>query len=120
MAELIAKDRERFQRASEAATRPFLAGGAAADRTAEVLSRVVEWYVKDVDAVEAAAELGVEKPADLAAAVRSSRILRGLGLEPLGTGGIVSRASWESVRDVVSAFQRAARELDLGRPYTKF
>jgi mono/diheme cytochrome c family protein len=119
---LLEKDRARFLRANDAATRPFLTESPSAGAPpAEVLSRVIEAYVKDLGVVEAAAELGIERPEDLSTMVRSNRALRELGLAPLGQkGGTVTRASWDSIVGVVSAFQRAARELDLGRPYTKF
>jgi serine/threonine-protein kinase len=72
-----------------------------------------------VDAESVAEEIHLGTPGDLPALLRANRTLRDLGLGPLLQGGSMPRAVWESTNRVSSPMQRAARELDLGNPYTK-
>jgi serine/threonine protein kinase len=76
------------------------------------------FYIKNLGAADAAAELGLEGPDKLCERIRGSEPLRQLGLGPLAAGGTVTRAFWEALDPpLYSVFQHAAWELDQGTPY---
>ena len=82
----------------------------------EPIGAVARRYQKDLGLADAARELGLDDPRDLAAAIRSSSRLRTMGLGPLARGEVIKRAVWDSLETHLSTFQRAARELERGTP----
>jgi serine/threonine-protein kinase len=120
MAELLKEDEERFLRAAEKATGPFLRVGADKDKAIrdlpEPVSEVARLYgLQELDLGMAACELGVEKADELRGMITGNKRLRELGLAPLlKDGGVLKRADWE--RGANSLMQRVARELELGSP----
>jgi serine/threonine-protein kinase len=123
MDEKLREDGDRFLRALEKATGPFLRVGADRGRPvkefAEPVGEIGRLYrLVDLDLAAAACELDVEKPDDLRALIGASKGLRELGLAPLlQEGGAVKRADWEHV-GATSLMQRAAREIERGTPFT--
>ena len=70
-----------------------------------------------IDSARAAAELGVDDPTRVVAAVRKEEHLREpYKLTALAEGGSVSRASWESLEFLTSPFQELAGALKVGTP----
>jgi serine/threonine-protein kinase len=119
--EWVKEDADRFLRADERATGPLLKVGPDRDKDirdfAEPVGEAARLYrLVDLGPVEVAAELGLERPADLEAMLRGNRKLRELGLAPLLQGGAVKRHEWEALPGT-SLFHLAARELEVGTPF---
>lgn len=119
----LEQDRQRFLNAQFKVISPFLQGRKPGPDNAysdlpEPIGRINEYYRLDrLSATTAAAELGLPDANQLVENIRHSRPLRELGLGPLTVGGDINRADWESTIGT-SIFQRAARELDLGTPFS--
>jgi mono/diheme cytochrome c family protein len=120
-AALTKDDEDRFVAALDRAMGRFLKVGPdqgkdIRDFTDEPIGRVVRAYHRDLGLGDVAAELGLPDARRLAAAVQDNDRLREMGLGSLANGGTVKREAWASVKQRLSAFQRAARELDRGAP----
>jgi len=88
---------------------------------AEPIGFVARAYLKDLDAADAAAELGLKDPDELSVLIRANARLRQLGLGPLQDGGTIKRSEWDSLeRRFLSTFHQAAHELELGTPFRAF
>jgi serine/threonine-protein kinase len=115
------RDTLRFMAALEAATGPFLKQADDAskpiDAFPEPIAAAAHLHDADVGLEEAAKELGLSDPAQLASAIRTNIALQRLGLGPLAEGYKIPRAMWDSREDFGgSVFQVTARELGLGIP----
>jgi mono/diheme cytochrome c family protein len=119
MAALLREDEDRFLRAAEKATGPFLV-----DRTdkdwdikafGEPVSQIAQLYrLQELDLRAVACELGVAKADDLKGLIVGNPRLRQLGLGVLlKDGGGLKRDEWEKGAGF-SVMQRAAAELELG------
>ena len=125
MDSLLDKDQARFLKAVEEATGAFLKVGEDADKPIrdfpEPIAAVARSYLKDLGPEAVAADLGLKGPDELTSLVRSNVALRRLGLGPLIEGGMIKRSQWDSLSGrLISTFQDAARELDLGTPFRIF
>lgn len=121
MNKLLQKDAERFLKALEEATGPFLKVGADKDKDLKdfpepvgVLAR--QYILKELTVVDAALELGLEDATLLYAAIKTNDRLRQLGLRPLITGATIKRETWESLERFISPYQEVANTLELGTP----
>jgi serine/threonine-protein kinase len=120
-AELLQEDEERFLRAAEKATGPFLKVGAEAAKPVkdfpEPIGEIARLYtLQHLDLGAIACELAIDKPEALRGMIQGNRRLREMGLAPLlQVGGLLERPKWEAVGGF-SLMQRAARELELGTP----
>jgi serine/threonine-protein kinase len=119
--EWVKEDCDRFLRADVRVTAPFLKVGPDRDKDirdfAEPVGEVARLYrLVDLGPAEVAAELGLQKPADLEVLLRGNRKLRELGLAPLLQGGAVKRHDWEALPGT-SLFHLTARELEVGTPF---
>jgi len=121
MDDLLRQDSERFLKALDKATGPFLRTEAEKNKDirefSEPVGEVARIYrLGDLDLATAAYELDIAKPEDLKAAIAGSRRLRELGLAPLlQAKGVVKRQEWESI-GARSLYQRVALELGKGSP----
>ena len=120
MAEKVSADEERYVHALAKTIGPFVRIGADKDRPirefAEPVGEAARSYsLVDLGALEAALELGLDKPEVLPDLIRSLPKLRKLGIGPLESGGLIKREEWEVI-DGVSLYQEVARELGLGTP----
>jgi serine/threonine-protein kinase len=124
MDRLLDRDEERFVRALEEATGPFLQTGEDRDRKirefAEPVGAAARLYVRDLGVEEAALELGIEDPHKLKALIEGNPTLRKLGLGPLANGGTIKRDVWSSLEFTTSLFHNVAQELGLGTPHVSF
>jgi hypothetical protein len=117
----VLADADRFLKALETATGPFLKVGGDAKKDlrefAEPVGETARLYrLQDLDLTMTACELDVEKPADLRTAIEKDPKLRGLGLAPLlQPGGAIKRADWERV-DGTSVMQDTALRLKKATP----
>jgi serine/threonine-protein kinase len=121
MARLVAEDTGRFVAALGRAAGPFLKAGADRDKDvkdfAEPVGAVARLYLlREVEAAEAAYELGLPDARRLRGAIDSSERLRELGLRPLSRGGTIKREVWESLSGLISPYQEAAGVLEVGTP----
>jgi serine/threonine-protein kinase len=122
MDEKVREDADRFLKALERATGPFLKVGA--DKAKDIrdfvepVGEIARLYrLVDLDLAMTAYELDVASPADLKALIAGSKRLRDLGLGVLLTaGGALKRSEWERV-GATSLFQRVAREIEKGSPF---
>lgn len=122
-AALMKADEDRFVTALEKTIGPFLKVGRDKDKSVrefeEPVGEVSRAYRvrqgAEVDLAKAAAELGVEKPADLAAMIRGNPALKELGVMTLTAGKSVKRDEWDGI-DGTSLFQDVALALRLGTP----
>ena len=125
MDRLLSKDEARFLAAVDQAAGSFLKVGddrkKAIGDFAEPIGFVARAYLKDLDAADAAAELGLKDPNELSVLIRANARLRQLGLGPLQDGGTIKRSEWDSLeRRFLSTFHQAALELELGTPFRAF
>jgi hypothetical protein len=123
--QLLRRDEARFLKALEEAAGPFLKVGADAALPIrdfpDPIGDVARSYLKDLGAVQVAADLGLADPKELIGAIRANANLRRLGLAPLLNGATIKRTDWDSLDGrVLSTFQETARELSLGTPYRVF
>jgi hypothetical protein len=88
--------------------------------TDEPIGRAARAFHRDLSLDDAAAELGFEDGRQLAAAINGNDRLRQLGLGTLINGGSLKRSAWQSQKQRLSPFQRAASELDRGSPHLPF
>lgn len=121
MNRLIERDRRQFLTALEEATGPFLKVGEEASKPIgdfpEPISAIARWYLhQELTLEEAARELGLSDPKVLQAAVQANPRLQMIGLFPLAKGNTIKREVWEDTAFLLSPFQEAARELNLGTP----
>jgi len=121
MDRLLQRDEDRFLRAADDAMGPFLKVGSDENKDLrdfpEPIGAVARLYVKDLGPEEVALELGLSEPEKLKTLLQANRKLREtLGLGPLIQGNAIKRETWHSLEGLVSPFQEAARELDLGTP----
>lgn len=123
MDRLLEKDEERFLRALEEATGPFLkveedqANGIR--QFPEPVGAIARLYVKDLGLDEVALELGLE-PKKFEDLMQNNRRLREMGLGPLLNRGHIKRSLWSSQENLTSLFHNVARELGLGTPHVSF
>jgi serine/threonine-protein kinase len=119
MDKLLADDEARFVVALQKATGEFFHADASKAKAEfpEPIGAMARDYVKDLDADQAAAELGLKEASELQAAIRANPELRRLGLGPLLDGGKLKRAAWESLNFFNSPFQNTAAQLELGTPF---
>jgi serine/threonine-protein kinase len=121
MAKLLEDDEKRFLNALDRATGAFLKVGPDANKDIkefkEVLGPIARRYLlAEVNAADAALELGVKDRATLSTAIKTNDELRRLGLLPLVQGRSVKREVWESRKGLISPFQQVAHKLELGTP----
>ena len=120
MDRLISRDEDRFLEALDEATGVFLRASDEQKKDirefAEPVSTIARFYYRDLRYEGAAFELGFEDPKLLQYAITTNSTLKRLGLGPLADGNSIKRELWESREFVVSPFQEAARELDVGSP----
>lgn len=120
---ILAKDENRFLKALEKATGPFLKQGPDADRPirdfAECVNPVALQYQRDLTPADAASELGIQNPEDLQVMVRGNKRLSQLGLGQFKDGAPIKRDQWDSMLEGDSLFQKTAKELELGTPVRK-
>jgi len=121
LAALMKEDQKRFLAPLEKAIGPFFRVGADKNKPIEEFTEPVGeaarlYQLNDLTLEIAAAELGLEQPAELAGAIKANSQLRSRGLGPLMNGGRVKRKDWEERRGT-SLMQKTARELDLGSPF---
>ena len=120
----VSEDSQRFLKALEQATGAFVqideSKGKSIEEFEEPVGDVVGRYLADLSAEDLALELGMEDPKELKTAVRLNPQLKVLGLGPIVDGDTIKRESWESLAHTVSAFQKAASELELGVPFRQF
>jgi serine/threonine-protein kinase len=120
MTKHVKDDTDRYLRALEKATGPFLKVGADKDKSItefnEPTGEIARLYrLVDLDAAMVAYELDLESPKDLAAKLGEKK-MRELQLGSLlKEGGVLKRAEWERV-GATSQMQRVARELERGTP----
>jgi mono/diheme cytochrome c family protein len=120
MEALVKEDQERFMKALEQATGPFLRTEADKNRDLrefqEPVGEVARLYrLGDLDLTTAGLELDMN-PEELKVAIAGNRRLRELGIAPLlQDKGVVKRQEWESL-GARSLFQRVALELGKGSP----
>src|SRR5262249_15122614 len=116
---VLKDDGDRFLKAAEKATAPFLK--VEEDKNTdfrqfdEPVSTVIDQYQKDVGLVEAACELDFQDAKELQTAVKGNDQLRSLGLAPLAGNGTIKREKWEEIKGT-SIFQSAAQKLRKGTP----
>lgn len=120
---ILTKDENRFLKALDLATGPFLKQGADAERPirdfAECVSPVALQYQRDLSPADAASELGIQNPEELQVMVRGNKRLSQLGLGQFKDGAPIKRDQWDSMLEGDSLFQKTAKELDLGTPVRK-
>lgn len=126
MNQWLDQDEERFVKALKAAIGPFLLVGADKGKDIrqfpEAVGGMARTYQRDLEIEEAAVELGMSDPKELATLIKANSRLRELGLGPLmpgsnGKGAAIKRTTWAGDAGLQSLLQRAALELDLGTPY---
>ena len=115
----IKQDGDRFMRAVERATGPFLRIGADKDldlrRVDEPVRTLADLYQRDLGPAEVAFELDIADPKELQTMARTNRDLRSAGLGPLADGKTIKREDWEIIKGT-SIFQDVARKLGKGTP----
>jgi mono/diheme cytochrome c family protein len=120
---LLTRDENRFLKALDLATGPFLRHDGNANKPIrdfeEVVNPVALRYQRDLTPIEAALELPFEDLEDLQGMVRGNKRLAELGLGQFKAGERIKRDKWDSMPDGESLFQKAARELELGTPVGK-
>lgn len=115
-------DRERFMNSLKRTIGPFLQVGPNKDvpieQFPEPIGEIARMYrLQNLDAITAAAELGLPGPDELVLRVKSNRLLVEKGLGPLANGGRIKRFDWEELRGT-SLMQQFARELnEQGSPF---
>jgi serine/threonine-protein kinase len=115
--ELLKEDSDRFVRAVERVTGPFLKDEGDRNKDQEPVGETARQYrLVDLTAAEAAAELGLKDAGELVERLKGNRKLRELGLAPLLTGGAIKRHDWEALPGT-SLFHLTARELEVGTPF---
>jgi serine/threonine-protein kinase len=123
MEALLVKDENRFLKALDKATGPFLKVGPDADRPirdfVEVINPAALLYQRDLTPIEAALELGIQNPEHLQVMVRGNKRLAQLGLGQFKDGATIKREQWDSMQGGDSLFLKTAKELDLGTPVKK-
>ena len=118
---LVREDSERFLRALEKATGPFLRTAAEKNKNLgeypEVVGEAARLYrLVDLDLTTVALELDFAKPEELREAIEQNPRLREMGLAPLlQENGVVKRQDWEALGGH-TLFQRIALELGKGSP----
>lgn len=126
MERLLDQDEARFMKALTEAIGPFLQVGADKGKDIrqfpEAVGSVARAYQRDLEIEEAAVELGMSDPKELATFIKANSRLRELGLGPLvpgsnGKGAAIKRTTWAAAGGLLSLHQRVASELDLGTPY---
>ncbi|MEX0585149.1 MAG: transcriptional regulator, partial [Pirellulales bacterium] len=124
MDKLLTEDENRFLQALTKACGPFLQVDDDQDKDIrlfpEPVSAVAVQYGKDISTIEAAYELGLANPQDLQTRIANNPQLRELGLAPLGQGEKIKRETWQSLKEFLSQFQRAASQLEVGTPHRTF
>jgi serine/threonine-protein kinase len=124
MNRLLDEDEDRFLRALDKATGPFLRVEEDKDRKIgefpEPVGAIARLYVKDLNLDDAAFELGIEDPNVLRTMIESNQALARLGLRPLLNGGTIKRDLWSSLKFTTSKFHEVARQLSLGTPHISF
>ena len=122
--QIVTKDQRRFLDALSTACGPFLQTADAPVQPIETfpepIGAIARSYTKDVGPAAAAAELAIADVTDLKRLIKGNPQLRELGLGPLMNGESIKRATWSSLESVISPFQKAARELGRGTPYSEF
>jgi serine/threonine-protein kinase len=120
MAELVARDRDRYLAAAERAYGKFLRGEGEADKPLsdfpEPIGAITRFYGADVTLRVAACELGIADADRFTAALTNNPELRRLGVAPLANGRTIDRQVWENKEGLVSPMQESARAMDLGTP----
>ena len=120
MDKLLKKDSDRFLRALDEAIGPMLRIGDDANRDIrefpEPIGNIARFYYRNVQLDEVTYELGFDDPRLVQFAVKTNTNLQKLGLLPIVSGHAIKRELWESREKVVSPFQEAAREFDVGTP----
>jgi serine/threonine-protein kinase len=124
MDQTLADDEDRFLRSLSKACGPFLQIDDDKDKDIrafpEPISAIAVQYGKDISAAEAAYELGLPGPDELASRIQSNPQLRELGLAPLANGERIKRETWQSLKEFLSQFHRASSQLQLGTPHRLF
>jgi mono/diheme cytochrome c family protein len=119
MDRLLREDEGRFLKALDRAVGPFLRAGA--DRGKKVrdlpepVGPVVRRYLRELDAGDAACELGLRGPSELTELMGRRPELRDLGMGPLLEGAKIKREVWERTEGT-SLYQEASRLLGRGTP----
>lgn len=117
---LFNEDENRFLAALDQAVAPFLNSGSSSRPVRELpepIGPVARRFAKDLSLDVVASELGVDDVPHFRKSIESRHELRKLGLSVLLDGGAVKRDAWQSLERVVSTFQKAALELNLGTPH---
>ncbi len=125
MQAFLKNDEDRFVAALDKTIGPFLKRGEDREKdirefTDEPVSKIAKQYQRDLTLEDAAFELGIADPKQLATAIENNDRLRQLGLGTLARGGLVKRDAWASIKNRLSPFHRAAFELDRGTPHLPF
>jgi serine/threonine-protein kinase len=118
-----AADSAHFMAAWERCVRPFRRPGASASEGNDIIdvnepvTAIAKFYDGEVGLEEIARELGMARPDDIGAAIRTNRELQGLGLGALARGGKITREMLDSTDEAsFSVYQEAADKLGLGTP----
>jgi serine/threonine-protein kinase len=116
---VIARDQKSFMDAQEQILGPYLQHGKFASTPVaefpEPISKLVNWYDKDIGPEEAWSELGLDPQSR--PNVRTSQPLLQLGLGVFARGNKIPRAMWDTLEESsASVFQRAAESVNHGTP----
>jgi len=119
MDQLRMADQQRFMNALQQVIGPFLQVEENTDRDirsfAEPVRVVTSWYNRDMTLADAAAELDMDEPNDLASAIRTNHDLLTLGMGPLAIEQTVPRKMWDTLEESsASVFQRSATAIRIG------
>jgi serine/threonine-protein kinase len=119
---LLQGDEERFLTSLEKAIGPFVRVAQDKEKPIKQFPEPVgdlarRYKLADLKLIDVALELGLEKPEILEISIKANSSLRELGLATLVKGGAIKRAEWERI-GATSLFQRVARELELGHPWS--
>lgn len=119
MDQLLGEDQERFLSALKKVVGPFLQVDEDADKDirsfAEPVRVVVGWYNRDITLADAAADLNIQNPNELAATIRTNTDLLSMGLGPLAIGQTAPRRMWDTLEESsASVFQRTAVAIRIG------
>ena len=117
--EYLKQDGDRFMKAVDRATGPFLRVGSDKDvdlrKVDEPVRTLADLYQRDLGPAEVAFELDIADPKELQTMARTNRDLRSAGLGPLADGKTIKREDFELIKGT-SIFQDVARKLGKGSP----
>jgi mono/diheme cytochrome c family protein len=119
----IQADTAHFVAAWERCVRPYRRPDASVSEANDIIdvnepvTAIAKFYDGEVGLEELARELGMARPDDIGAAIRTNRELQSLGLGALARGGKITREMLDATEEAsFSVYQEAADKLGLGTP----